>query len=82
MKGLAPCQSYRPPAAEQQPYLLHIGRQRDGAITGVRLTKPDDTQYHVDLLHGECDCPDRQFRKRACKHLLGTRAALKAIGQL
>jgi hypothetical protein len=50
-----------------------------GAVSGVRLRKPDGTVYHVDLLKSECDCPDCQYRKRACKHFLACAAAFKAM---
>jgi hypothetical protein len=72
----------QPDGGEPEEYTLTLGRTPGGAISGVRLTKSDRTQYHVDLEKAECDCPDAQYRKRACKHFNGCTAALKALGQL
>ena len=46
---------------------------------GVRLTKPDGEQYHIDLTNGSCDCPDHQYRGRQCKHSKAVMAALAVV---
>jgi hypothetical protein len=57
----------------------------NGKLLGWNLDKEDGTQYHIDLTdqHGpSCSCADacfRQERTHACKHVLGTKAALRAI---
>lgn len=38
-----------------------------------RLTKADGVQYTVGA-DGSCCCADANYRKRACKHVLGMRA--------
>jgi hypothetical protein len=48
-----------------EEYVVTLPADRSGA----RLTKPDGTQYHVDLVNGgSCDCPDHAYRGRQCKH--------------
>lgn len=56
-------------------YVVTLPADRSGA----RLTKDRATVYHVDLAKGECDCPDAQYRKRACKHVLAVRAAVATL---
>jgi hypothetical protein len=60
-------------------YTVTLGRNPMGDVSGVRLTKDPQTQYHVDLERQDCDCPDRQYRGRACKHLLACKAAVAAL---
>jgi hypothetical protein len=60
-------------------YTVTLGRNPMGDVSGVRLTKDTETQYHVDLERQDCDCPDRQYRGRACKHLLACKAAVAVL---
>src|SRR4051812_12243766 len=54
-------------AIDETEYIVTLPADRSGA----RLTKPDRTMYHVDLVKQSCDCPDATYRPRpgGCKHL-------------
>jgi hypothetical protein len=60
-------------------YTATICRTHAGGVSGVRLTKPDRTMYHVDLETHSCDCPDHQYRGRECKHHKAVVAALQRL---
>jgi hypothetical protein len=58
-----------------EEYVVTLPADRSGA----RLTKPDGTQYHVDLATGHCDCPDHEYRGRQCKHHKAIVAAVSVL---
>jgi hypothetical protein len=71
-------------AVGETTYVVRLCREngaRSGRVVGSTLTKPDGTQYTLDLTTGECDCPDAYYRKRECKHHKAAVSALKAIGE-
>jgi hypothetical protein len=64
-----------------EEYVVTLPADRSGA----RLTKPDGTQYFVDLANGGlCDCKDREYRPErpgGCKHLRAVIVAVAALPQ-
>jgi hypothetical protein len=68
-----------PAGGVAEEYTVTATRNPMGDVSGVRLTKPDLTQYHVDLEQHSCDCPDCQYRSRECKHHKAVVAAFKAL---
>ena len=51
-------------------YHGHLPPVGDPVVTGYRLTKPTGEVYDVPHTLDDCDCGDRHYRNRACKHLL------------
>jgi hypothetical protein len=51
-------------------YLVSPHVDENGHVQGYRFTSSAGKVYDIDDVHGSCDCPDSQFRHRACKHVI------------
>jgi hypothetical protein len=84
-QGLLRITSYTHRGENTKTYLVEKIRDEKGRLAGYRLTQDSGECYDIDLEFNwpgaTCECADHCYRARACRHIRGLWAALRAIGE-